>query len=212
MTHQQNDRRAIWVRCKIALQELVRATDASPLEDPWQWAFEIEELIRLGMSRHDLRVLTTQGDLQSQLELQSEGTLLRTFTSASCWNNHTCFILTKQGREFAKSLDSWNGIKPTWNQQTRELRVAEELIKRYRCPASNQEIILAVFEEESWPARIDDPLPPAGHIDPKQRLRETIKSLNQNHIVRDRLRFRSDGNGLGIQWDLVTGSPTSPPS
>jgi hypothetical protein len=46
---------------------------------------------------------------------------------------------------------------------------------------------------------MDDPLPRMPDIDPKIRLRDTIKRLNRNQ-VNHLLRFQGDGNGLGIQW------------
>ena len=68
-------------------------------------------------------------------------------------------------------------------------------------PAANQEIILAVFQEEDWPAKIDDPLPRSPEIDPQRRLHDTINSLNRNQ--RQRLvRSGADGLGRGVRWRL----------
>jgi hypothetical protein len=75
------------------------------------------------------------------------------------------------------------------------------LVKQFRLPALNQELILAAFEEEAWPPHIDDPLPNALGQDPKQRLHDTIKRLNR-HQVNRLIRFRSDGTGSGIIWEL----------
>lgn len=93
-------------------------------------------------------------------------------------------------------------IKPHYNADLRELWYAGHLIKRYRTPAKNQELILLAFEEESWPQRIDDPLPPTEGIDPKLRLRDTITALNR-HQDQSRLRFHGDGAGFGIKWQLT---------
>jgi hypothetical protein len=58
------------------------------------------------------------------------------------------------------------------------------------------------FEEEDWPVRIDDPLPPSPDIDPKTRLSSTIKSLNKN--LKNRLvHFMGDGTGEGVMWEFV---------
>ena len=75
--------------------------------------------------------------------------------------------------------------------------------KRYRQPAHNQETILAAFEEDGWPPRIDNPLsgPPDDAID---RLHNAVKKLNRHSRP---LRFRSDGNGLGVQWELDDSGP-----
>jgi len=69
--------------------------------------------------------------------------------------------------------------KPTWDRDRRQLRVGTRVVKEFKVPATNQEIILAVFEEEEWPAKIDDPLPRTPQIDPQRRLHDTINSLNR---------------------------------
>ncbi len=90
---------------------------------------------------------------------------------------------------------------PCWNRETRELHVGKVLVKRFRVPAPNQEKVLDAFEEEGWPPRIDDPLPPVAKIAPRQRLRDTIKALNRNRKTTV-LRFAGDGNAEGVQWRL----------
>jgi hypothetical protein len=82
------------------------------------------------------------------------------------------------------------------------LRVGEVVVKQFKVPAANQERILAAFEEDGWPIRIDDPLPPAVEQDPKRRLHDTINSLNRNQ-KRPLIRFIGDGSGQGIRWQLV---------
>jgi hypothetical protein len=63
-------------------------------------------------------------------------------------------------------------------------------------------IVLCAFEEEGWPARIDDPLPPQQDQDSKRRLSDTIKCLNrkQSHHL---IHFRGDGTGEGVVWERV---------
>jgi hypothetical protein len=80
--------------------------------------------------------------------------------------------------------------------------VGELVVKRFKAPAANQETILAAFEEEEWPPRIDDPLPPSPDLEPKRRLHDTINSLNRNQ-KKQLLRFFGDGSGMGIRWELV---------
>jgi hypothetical protein len=70
----------------------------------------------------------------------------------------------------------------------------------------NQERIIAAFEEEGWPRRIDDPLPPHPEQDPKHRLRDTIKSLNR-HQVNRLLHLTGDGTGQGVRWQIITACP-----
>lgn len=88
---------------------------------------------------------------------------------------------------------------PSWCADRQELRFRERLVKVFRLPSPNQETVLAAFEEEGWPCRIDDPLPPVPDLDPKRRLHDTIKSLNRNQRS-PLVRFLGDGTGLGVRW------------
>lgn len=90
-------------------------------------------------------------------------------------------------------------LKPVWDADLNRLTLGDTVVKEYRTPAPNQQCILAVFQKEGWPVRIDDPLPPHGEQDPKRRLHETIVSLNRNQRNR-MLRFNGDGKGQGIRW------------
>jgi hypothetical protein len=98
--------------------------------------------------------------------------------------------------------------RPQWNPHSHELRIDGMLVKRFKWPAVNQEMILAAFEEEGWPRRIDDPLPPQPEQDSKRRLHDTIKCLNRNqsHCL---LHFRGDGTGEGIVWESAEATPGS---
>lgn len=97
----------------------------------------------------------------------------------------------------ASSVPSPGSI-PEWNAATRRLYLDDVLVKEFRQPAENQEIVLARFEEQGWPERIDDPLPPDAGPDVRDRLHNTVRRLNrqQNPL----LWFESDGQGLGICW------------
>ena len=89
---------------------------------------------------------------------------------------------------------------PRWDGLRRELLVDGQVVKRFRVPAPNQIAILAAFEEEGWPPRVFDPLPPQEEQDPKRRLHESIKALNGHHRVR-LIRFAGDGTGEGVLWE-----------
>ncbi|MCU0873293.1 MAG: hypothetical protein MUE50_13210 [Pirellulaceae bacterium] len=91
---------------------------------------------------------------------------------------------------------------PNWDGERRELRVNGVLVKHFKWPAANQETIVAAFEEESWPPRIDDPLPPQPEQDSKRRLNDTIKCLNKNQTHR-LIQFHGDGTGKGVLWEFV---------
>jgi len=91
-------------------------------------------------------------------------------------------------------------LLPRWDAMRRELVVDGQIVKRFRLPAVNQEAVLTAFEEEGWPARIFDPLPPQLSRCSKRRLNETIKALNRSHLARI-IRFRGDGTGEGVLWE-----------
>jgi len=88
--------------------------------------------------------------------------------------------------------------RPVWGK----LRVGQAVVKRYRQPAENQELVLQAFQEEDWPPRIDDPLPPAAEQDPKRRLHTTISNSNcgQRGI---RVHFAGGGDGQSVCWRLL---------
>ena len=88
---------------------------------------------------------------------------------------------------------------PRFDVEHRELWFGPHLVKRFRRPAANQELILTAFEEEAWSARIDDPLPVKPGRDSKQCLHDAINHLNRNQ-VNPVLRFAGDGRGKGIYW------------
>jgi hypothetical protein len=90
---------------------------------------------------------------------------------------------------------------PEWDRDRQELRVGDRIVKRYKVPAPNQELILTVFQEEGWPVHIHDPLPQISSQDPKRRLHDTINSLNRcqkNPLI----RFLGDGKGTGVRWEF----------
>jgi len=94
------------------------------------------------------------------------------------------------------------GSRPRWKQLARELWFGGVLVKRFCVPARNQTLILAAFEEEGWPPRMDDPLPPVAGTNCKRRLHNAINCLNRAHRARV-MRFFGDGTGTGICWKLV---------
>jgi hypothetical protein len=104
--------------------------------------------------------------------------------------------------QYPQTVQYASDSTPQWDAKYRALRVGQCVIKEYRVPSPNQEAVLAAFQEEGWPHRIDDPLSPLGDVEPKCRLHDTIKRLNRHH--KDRLiRFRGDGTGEGVCWEYV---------
>ena len=99
----------------------------------------------------------------------------------------------------SESIDA--AFQPRWNRARRVLSLDGTVVKRFRVPAPNQELILSVFEEERWPERIDDPLPASGGVDPRTRLHDAVNRLNgrqTNHLI----RFHGTGTGTSVSWEL----------
>ncbi len=192
--------------------------------DVWDFAIPFRQLRALRLSRNDFRWLVCKRYLEHALEVTLMGDSGRFFRPAGELNyvKRSCFVLTSEGAAFARQLQP--GIqqavatrlesdvtstntesteaRPRWDSELNELRMDQVLIKRFRWQAINQAMVLCAFEEEGWPERIDDPLPPQPGLDPKRRLHDTIKCLNRGHKI-PLIRFRGDGTGQGIIWELV---------
>jgi hypothetical protein len=181
----------------------------------WDFAVEIDSLRSAGLSSSDLRLLTCRGLVEHAAETAGHGKEDRVFRGHGLltFTRRTCFILTDAGAAVATGLDLGGpprvplpparaSLLPRWHGGRRELWLGEALVKRFRVPADNQELILAAFEEEAWPPRLDDPLPPKGDLNPKRRLAEAIHRLNgcQRQPL---LHFFGDGHGSGICWEVV---------
>jgi hypothetical protein len=82
--------------------------------------------------------------------------------------------------------------------------------KRLHREAPAQEAVLAAFEAAGWPEAVRDPLDPDPETDPKERLRETVKSLNER-LRRSTIRFHTDGTGTGVVWKRVARKRAKPP-
>lgn len=191
----------------------------------WQFALEIAEMKQFGLSRSEFRWLLASGFAEHAEEVTPPNARVREFQPLGRYQfpDSTCFVLTETGAEFVESesgrisrgLESdlccppigispaINYEKPSWDAEQRELLFQQMVIKRFRRPAPNQELVLDVFQEEGWPRRIDDPLPNPCLHEPSQRLHDTIKCLNRNQVS-SLIRFRGDGTGEGVVWEFTT--------
>ena len=205
----------------IALLEAFRYA-ADTRSDRWEFAVAIRYLEKLGLNENDLRWLVRKGYVEHAREVTVQGVNGREFqpTGDLTFCKRTCFVLTETGVVRACSAvenqppPPPNGFcvaepspatpsdVPHWDAETRELRIDGTILKQFKWHAANQEIILSTFQEEGWPFRIDDPLPPQSDQDPKRRLSDTIKCLNRKQANK-LIRFRGDGTGEGIIWERV---------
>jgi hypothetical protein len=210
--------------CQSGLTILLAAVEAAKElhHDVWDFAVEIHNLCSAGLTSNNLRWLLCMGYADHAIETTRPKAARRTFQAAGnlmlC--ERSCFVLTPAGVALARG-EGFTPRKrgtpaqasppsepraaqpkiPRWDAECRELRWGAKLVKRFRVPALNQELVLAAFEEEGWPPHLDDPLPKDANYDAKQRLQDTIKRLNR-HQVNRLLHFRGDGSGTGILWEL----------
>lgn len=193
----------------------------------WDFAISIVRLRELGATDTDLRWLVRKGYVEHGREVTVEGDNGRAFRSTGdlTFSRRTCFVLTQAGVEAAESqcLPSPDGPLPTlsdhsqaseeppeqwpvpqWDPELRKLHLDGQLVKRFKWPALNQEAVLCAFQEEGWPTRIDDPLPPQPEQDSKRRLADTIKCLNRKQ-TNELIHFCGDGTGEGVIWERSNG-------
>ena len=206
------------IRGMTALRLLLEAYDCAKelRRNVWDFAVEIEELQNVGCTSSEFRWLVCKEIVAHAREIPPANGEQRAFEPCRglVFNRNTCFALTEAGVQLARSIvgrqlavaPRVNGIPtrstPTWDHDLQELRVGKVIVKQFKVPAENQERILSAFEEEEWPVRIDDPLPPRSNQLPKRRLHDTINSLNRNQ-KQSLIRFLGDGRGEGVRWHLV---------
>lgn len=197
------------------LHKLSRAWDFSQDCDRsrWDFAVELADLNHDGVTHETLRWMIGKGLIEHAMESENHQGIGRSFESPGgfTFNERSCFVITPRGLESrpsgyvpaaTRSDLAAVDLVPVWDDQRHELRLDGTLVKRFKWRAANQEAVLAAFQEEGWPPRIDDPLPPVAETDPKRRLSDAIKCLNRKQS-NTLLRFSGDGTGEGILWDRV---------
>jgi hypothetical protein len=197
----------------------------------WEFAVEVNAFRKFDLTPSDWRWLCLKGLIDHGRERTIRDEPVRSFRQGGVLRltRRSCFILTEAGERFTRQivaerqqrsatapeqaatpahegptggLADFAQIVPVWDRDRQQLRVGRFIVKEFKLPAPNQETILAAFQEENWPPRIDDPLAPHADIDPKRRLHDTITSLNRNQ-KNPLLRFLGDGSGQGIRWEGV---------
>jgi hypothetical protein len=206
------------------LGQLLKADDyAREVQRPgWDFAVEIASLHAAGLTNSDLRWLVCKGYVEHAVETTLAGSEARTYEREGrlTFSPGTCFVLTPGGAAFMRqpAPPAAAGPEPTnrgadgkgpappgiphWDAACRVLCVGGKVVKQFRVPAANQELILAAFEELGWPPHLDDPLPPVADLECKRRLRDTTSRLNHNQRHR-LIRFHGDGSGRGLRWELL---------
>ena len=218
-----------------ALADLQQAHEyASRLSrDRWEFAVELEYLVTLGATVSDLRFLAINGYVESAREITQPGDPARRYEASRnlAFDQASCFVVTEAGLALLKACESRhavssiclcggtnrvepsNGIAPAnesllphWDADSRSLTLGDQVVRRYCMPSPNQQAILTAFQESGWSRSVDDPLPYLPLRQAKDRLHATIRCLNANQENR-LLRFRGDGTGQAVLWELFTESP-----
>lgn len=86
---------------------------------------------------------------------------------------------------------------PHYDADQRELWLGDQLVKRFRQPAPNQERVLSAFRELDWPRVIDSPF----KDNEVEKFRESIRSLN-DYQQAGRIEFYMVGTGESVGWKL----------
>lgn len=187
--------------------------------DIWDFAISKQRLIELGITEMDLRWLIKKGYVKHSREITAQRSDVRRSSATQTFTDQTSFVLSKIGIDFAQEfrlfekrgpnqdpnrqqLKVADELLPLWNSDTRKLIFGDNIVKRFKWPALNQEAVLCAFQEEDWSERIDDPLPPQHDQDPKRRLADTIKCLNRKQVNK-LIHFRGDGTGEGVVWEQI---------
>ncbi|HWA99686.1 MAG TPA: hypothetical protein VG713_14385 [Pirellulales bacterium] len=106
------------------------------------------------------------------------------------------WLVRELGERPVKKIPGRSARTPRWDKARGVLELDGTVIRKVRANARRLRTILETFETSSWPSRIDDPL--SGGPD-AQRLREAVADLNKGL---KQIRFRADGTGMGINWEL----------
>lgn len=202
----------------VELLEALRYADDTN-SNAWDFAVSMGRLVNLGATESDLRWLVLKGLVDHGKEVTIEGDDGREFrpTGNLTFSSRTCFVLNDRGiitamqcrRESLPVLsesETETVAVPHWNGVLRQLQLDGKIVKSFKWPAINQETVLCAFQEEGWPRRIDDPLPPHPEQNPKRRLADTIKCLNRKQYV-TLIHFRGDGTGEGVIWEHASDKP-----
>ncbi len=209
---------------------LWQARDAAPRESPHENAAAVtgSALGAAGLTRSDVEFLIEQGcaDVKANGVRRNAG--FGRPPVDDMLSEHTEFVLTPTGailiEQFLRAFGEFRSRvdrprrpvghlthvvrKPRWDRLHRKLHFGHVLVKRFRNPAPNQELLLAAFEESGWPEDVADPLPPLDRGSPVPRLQHTLQRLNST-LLRPVIRFALDPSGRRVTWRCV-GSTDGP--
>lgn len=191
--------------------------------DRWEFAVEIELLHAAGLNNNDLRWLVGKGYAEQSVETKSKGKVRRLSHRAGRFvpPRGSCYALTDAGVELVQKVlaapeaaiprrgtesQSEGGQaaqedRPHWDVETHSLYWRGQLVKHFKHEAPFQEAILEAFQASNWSRFVVVTLPKEDGVNPKERLRVTIKNLNRG--CGRRIQFTQEGNGARVGWRPV---------
>lgn len=181
--------------------------------DSTELAVELAELRAEGLGTPDLKWLIANKYARFSDGLQdsartnhpvsatSDGRLALTDEGAQTIGEIVEACLAKRANPGFRHDTATGTERPSWDADLRVLKVGSIPVKELKKEATNQATVLTAFQELGWPRQLWDPLSPKSGLNPKTRLKNTIKDLNRNqtpHLV----VFYGDGTGTGVRWKL----------
>ncbi len=185
----------------------------------WEFAVEFKDLEQAGLTRSDFRRLVCSGYIERAVE-QKPKQMHRCFQRVGhlAILENTCAVLSNEGLSWARQLTATSArgrvdqrvpldtihlaTSPTWDGRRLQLLVGNSLVRQFKRQAFSQIAILEAFARLDWPPHLHDPLPKQCGNSAKRRLHETITNLNRGQSPL-RVKFRGDGSGRGICWQIV---------
>jgi hypothetical protein len=139
---------------------------------------------------------------QRSLLLTVSSSFCLTELGAACTDNFLAAALVLNGDGAFEAL--WDRLlvgllTPRYDTEDRLFSWGRHVLKCFRQPSVNQELVLSTAEELGWDSWFDDPLPHRSGMNPKILLHDTIKDLNRRQIPHF-IQFRGDGTGTRIGW------------
>jgi hypothetical protein len=185
----------------------------------WEFAVPLTTMRSQGFDGSDLRLLCALGLADCRIEELTPNTQDRTFRPLTnlAMPDSACLIVTPEGLRYPldesapkeplvgngslRPVSTAIGVQaPSWTHG--KLWWGDRLVKSPRGHGFCQRQVLSAFEKAGWPRRIDNPLPSDGKVRTKERLRQTIRHLNEGHAIRV-LEFCIDEEHRGICWEPV---------
>lgn len=190
----------------------------------WNFAVEVSYLRHLGLSNSDLRWLASVHAVEYAVETTKSDSFERKFRRmgrltisrrlcfilsppGAVWGEHLVKIAEKRAARKARKVVAQvrpaaqpqpaQILPPVWDRNRLELRLGNNVLKRFTIPSCDAETILTAFEESGWPKQLQNPLDdsvPSG----VERLLSAVEILNRQRVRL--IRFELESGEPKIAW------------